>query len=85
MQRAARPRSMTPPATSVPKARLFKKSAGAGARLCCMGHALTENRNGLAVSGRLTQASATAERDAGLNMLEDLGGNRRIPLGGDII
>ena len=50
-----------------------------------MGHALTENRIGLAVSGRLTQASATAERDAGLNMLEALGGNRRIPLGGDII
>jgi len=69
--------------TTDPEARLFKKSEGAGAQLCYMGHVLMENRNGLAVSGRLTQAGGTAERDACLNMLEDLGGNRRITLGGD--
>ena len=69
--------------TTDPEARLFKKSEGAGAQLCYMGHVLMENRNGLAVSERLTQASGTAERDACLNMLEDLGGNRRITLGGD--
>jgi len=69
--------------TTDPEARLFKKSEGAGAQLCYMGHVLMENRNGLAVSGNLTQASGTAERDACLDMLEDLGGNRRITLGGD--
>jgi len=69
--------------TSDPEARLFKKSEGAGAQLCYMGHVLMENRNGLAVSARLTQAGGTAERDACLDMLQDTGGNRRITLGGD--
>jgi len=69
--------------TTDPEARLFKKSEGAGAQLCYMGHVLMENRNGLAVSARLTQAGGTAERDACLEMLEDVGGNRRITLGGD--
>ena len=48
-----------------------------------MGHVLMENRNGLAVSTRLTQASGTAERDACLDMLQDIGGNQRVTLGGD--
>ena len=69
--------------TSDPEARLFKKSEGAGAQLCYMGHVLMENRNGLAVSARLTQAGGTAERDACLDMLQDTGGSRRITLGGD--
>ena len=69
--------------TTDPEAQLFKKSEGAGAQLCYMGHVLMENRNGLAVRARLTQASGTAERDACLDMLQDVGGNRRITLGGD--
>ncbi len=69
--------------TTDPEARLFKKSEGAGAQLCYMGHVLMENRNGLVIDAKLTQANGTAERDACLNMLEDLGGNRRITLGGD--
>ena len=48
-----------------------------------MGHVLMENRNGLVVSARLTQASGIAERDACPAMLEDAGANRRITLGGD--
>jgi len=69
--------------TTDPEARQFKKSEGAGAQLCYMGHVLMENRNGLAVRARLTQASGTAERDACVDMLQDVGGNRRITLGGD--
>ncbi len=69
--------------TTDPDCRLFKKSEGAGAQLCYMGHVLMENRNGLAVSARLTQADGTAERDACLDMLQDIGGDRRITLGGD--
>ena len=69
--------------TTDPEARLFKKSEGVGAQLCYMGHVLMENRNGLAVSARLTQASGTAERDACLEMLQDIGGNQRVTLGGD--
>ena len=66
-----------------PDCQLFKKSEGAAAQLCYIGHVLMENRNGLAVSARLTQASGTAEREACLDMLQDAGGNRRITLGGD--
>ena len=65
------------------EARLFKKSAGTQARLCYMGHVIMENRNGLAVSVRLTQASGTAEREACLEMLSDTGPNGRITLGAD--
>ena len=50
-------------------ARLYKKTRGAEARLGYLGHVLTENRNGLVVDVRLTQASGTAERDAALAML----------------
>ena len=69
--------------TTDPDCQLFKKSEGAAAQLCYMGHVLMENRTGLAVSARLTPASGTAEREACLDMLQDAGGNRRITLGGD--
>ena len=36
--------------TTDPDCRLYKKSKGAGAQLCYMGHVLMENRNGLAVT-----------------------------------
>lgn len=45
-----------------PDSRLYRKAANREARLCYMGHALMENRNGLAVGGRVTQANGTAER-----------------------
>jgi IS5 family transposase len=69
--------------TTDPDARLFKKSKGAPAQLCYLGHVLMENRNGLAVAARLTQATGTAEREACLDMIEQIGGNRRITLGAD--
>src|SRR5580658_4101058 len=66
-----------------PMARLYKKTRGAEARLGYLGHVLTENRNGLVVDVRLTQASGTAERDAALEMLAHKPALRRITLGGD--
>ncbi len=69
--------------TTDPEAHLFKKSEGAGAQLCYMGHVLMENRNGLAVGARLTQATGTAERDACLDMLREVPAKGRITLGGD--
>jgi len=66
-----------------PMARLYKKTRGAEARLGYLGHVLTENRNGLVVDVRLTQASGTAERDAALEMLTHKRALRRITLGGD--
>jgi hypothetical protein len=49
-----------------------------------MGHALMENRNGLAVAGRVTPASGTAERRASEAMLRKKAkASRRITVGED--
>lgn len=69
--------------TSDPQARLYKKGDGQPAKLCYMGHALMENRHGLAVDGGVTQATGTAEREAALAMLERSQSRRRITLGAD--
>ncbi len=49
--------------------RLYRKAQGREAKLCYMGHALMENRNGLVVGGVVTQATGTAEREASEAML----------------
>ena len=70
-------------------ARLYRKGNGRESKLCYMGHALTENRHGLAVGGGVTIASGTAEREAALDLIdrhrpvESRGGRRRITVGGD--
>lgn len=71
--------------TTDPDARLYKKSAGAGAVLCFMGHALMENRHGLIVQGDLTQADGHAERSAALDMVHrhSPGSTRQLTLGAD--
>jgi transposase len=66
-----------------PWARLYKKSQGAEAKLGYLGHVLTENRHGLVVDARLTQATGTAERSAALEMLGSKTPSRQITLGGD--
>jgi transposase len=62
---------------------LYKKTRGSEARLGYLGHVLTENRNGLVVDVRTTQASGTAERDAALAMLRSKPALKRVTLGGD--
>ena len=70
--------------TTDPFARLFKKTRGSEAKLCYLGHVLTENRNGLVVNARLTLATGTAEREAALSMAQQIpGGTRRVTLGCD--
>jgi len=54
--RGERRSNVTHASTTDPDARLYKKSPGTGAKLCFIGHALMENRNGLIVLGDLTQA-----------------------------
>lgn len=66
-----------------PLARLFKKTRGAEARLGYLGHLLTENRHGLVVDVRLTQATGTAERDAAVDMIGHKAAAKRVTLGGD--
>ncbi len=66
------------------EARLYRKGKGRESRLCFMGHALMENRNGLVVGGMVTQASGTAEREAALEMIDKhRPKRRRITLGTD--
>jgi hypothetical protein len=56
--------------TTEPDARLFRKEPGKEARLCFMGHALMENRNGLIVAAATTQVSGNAERLAPLALIQ---------------
>lgn len=56
--------------TTDPDARLYKKASGQASRLCFIGTALMENRNGLAVDGRLTRAAGVSECLAGINLAD---------------
>ena len=70
--------------TTDPEARLDRKGPGKEAKLCFMGHALMENRNGLVVDACLTEANGHAERIAALHMIEPRADRRRpITLGAD--
>jgi transposase len=69
--------------TTDPDARLYRKGKGQESKLCYMGHALMENRNGLAVLGEVTRAVGTAERDAALDLLDRRHAECRITLGAD--
>jgi transposase len=71
--------------TTDPDARLYKKGDGQPAKLCYIGHALMENRNGLAVLGGVSQATGTAERDLALALIDRHRGasQRRVTLGAD--
>jgi transposase len=69
--------------TTDPEARLYRKGDGQPAKLCYMGHALMENRHGLAVGGGISQATGTAERQTALELIDGRGRRRRITLGAD--
>src|SRR5712691_2051263 len=76
-------RNQTHQSLTDPFARLFKKSSGGEARLCYMGHLVTENRNGLVVDTRLTLSTGTAERDAAIEMMGQKPAGKRMTLSGD--
>jgi len=70
--------------TTDPEAKLYRKADGREAKLCYMGHALMENRNGLAVGGTVTEANGTAERRASEALLKKKAkGSKRITVGED--
>ena len=71
--------------TTDPDARLYKKGHGQPAKLCYMGHALMENRHGLAILGQVSPANGTAERDEALKLIDQYRSRRkrRITLGAD--
>lgn len=70
--------------TTDPDARLYRKGDGQPAKLCYIGHALMENRHGLAVGGGISQATGTAERQTALDLIDGRPRRRRrITLGAD--
>lgn len=64
-------------------AQLFTKSKKAEALPSFMGHVLMDNRSGLAVDTRLTQANGKAEGEAALDMLAARPGTQRKTVGAD--
>src|SRR6516164_10341269 len=82
--RGERRRNDTHASTTDPDARLFRKGPGKEARLCFMGHALMENRNGLIVGALTTRASGHAERLAALALIAPHADRPQpVTLGGD--
>ena len=69
--------------TTDPEARLFRKGRGKEAKLCFMGHVVTENRNGLVVATETTLATGTAEREALVKMMKRVKRSHRSTLGCD--
>ncbi len=66
-----------------PQARLARKGSGKEAKLCYAGHVQMDNRYGLVINTRLTQASGTAEPEAALAMAAEIAGQQRVTLGAD--
>jgi transposase len=81
--RGERRTNATHASTTDPEARLYKKAPGQEAKLASLGHVLMENRHGLVVDTRVTQATGTAEREAAMAMAEVIPGPQRVPLGAD--
>jgi transposase len=75
--------NQTHASTTDPEARLYRKGRGKEARLAFIGHALMENRHGLLVGARLSEANGTAEREEAEAMVAAIPGRHRITVGGD--
>jgi transposase len=69
--------------TTDPDARLARKGNSHEAKLAYTGHGLMENRNGLAVGGRVLRASGHAERAAALELLGAVSSSHRATVGAD--
>jgi transposase len=74
--------NQTHQSTTDPDSRLFRKGSGQPARLAYTGNALMENRHGLVVGTCTLPATGTAEREAGLTLLDALP-PRRATVGAD--
>ena len=75
--------NQTHQSTTDPEALLAKKGQGKEARLSYQGHVLMENRNGLVVNAKATPATGTAEREASVEMIDELPEQKGVTLGAD--
>jgi transposase len=71
--------------TTDPQARLWRKGKGKEAKLVFVGQVFMENRNGMAIDFKVTEANGTAERDAALDQVDEAKqrGFRPKTVGGD--
>ena len=67
----------------IPRRVCTKRPQGKRPSSAYLGHVLRENRHGLVVDTRVTQATGTAERAAALAMAEAIPGQQRVTLGAD--
>jgi transposase len=82
--RGQKRRNDTHQSTTDPEAKLYRKGNGQESKLAFLGHAMMDNRHGLVVDTRLTEANGRAEREAALAMAAHLPGvHKRITLGAD--
>src|SRR5687767_15165481 len=65
-----------------PEAKLMRKGRGREAKLCFAGHALMDNRNGLLVDLRVSEANGFSERETALEMLGEHASGR-VTVGAD--
>ena len=80
--RGEKRRNETHRSTTDPEARLARMK-GKEAKLAYQGHVLADNRHGLVVDARLTQASGYGEREAALEMAKQIPMSGRATLGAD--
>jgi transposase len=66
-----------------PEAKLMRKGNGQAAKLSFAGHALMENRSGLLVDVRVTEANGRCEREAAIDMLYEADAAEAATLGAD--
>ena len=66
-----------------PDARLYTKSKGEASKLYYGSHIMMENRSGLVVDVRTTPAGNAVEREAAIDMLASLPGEKRRTIGAD--
>ena len=66
-----------------PDALLYRKNRGTTTKLSYMGHLLMENRHGLVVDAKVSQATGKAEREAAIDMVNALSGIHRVTVGAD--
>ena len=77
--------NQTHESTTDPEARLYKKGPGKEAKLSYQGQVMMENHHGLVTQTRLTPATGTAEREAAVEMAQQISKreSRRVTLGAD--
>lgn len=75
--------NQTHESTTDPEAKLARKGAGKESKMSYSGHVLMENRNGLVAEVEVKPATGTAEREAAAEMIEAVGGNKKVTVGAD--